>query len=261
MQKQLEQTVRELKIRNYSHKTAKSYLYALKEYFAFKKYNLDSLDTNNIRNFLLQNHEKDISAQTRNLFLNAIKFFYREIVKTNQKISIQSAKKNKSLPVILSKDEIEKIIETTKNTKHKLLLSLAYGAGLRVNEIINLKVKDIDLEESTVHLKQAKGKKDRITIFPEKLKENMQNLIAGKDKNDFIFASERRGKLTTRTAQKIFKNSLKKSGVKKEVTFHSLRHYLDSSLMNLRILTARNAFKVLNNEISLDMANIIYCNK
>ena len=95
---------------------------------------------------------------------------------------------------------------------------MAYSASLRVSEVIKLKVKDIDFEESTIHLKEAKGKKGRITIFPEKLRVDMQNLTAGKDKNDFVFASERGGKLTTRTAQKIFENSIKKAGAKKDAT-------------------------------------------
>ena len=132
---------------------------------------------------------------------------------------------------MLSRSEIEKILEATENTKHKLLLSLAYGAGLRVSEAISLKAQDIDFHELTIHIKQAKGKKDRISVFPEKLSADIQNLIAGKEKNDFVFSSERGGKLTTRTAQKVFENSFKKSGVKKDATFHSLRHSFATHLL------------------------------
>ena len=71
---------------------------------------------------------------------------------------------------------------------------MAYGAGLRISKVVNLKVKDVNLEELTIHLKNAKGKKDRITIFPEKIKNNLQNLIAGKNLNDYLFESERGGK-------------------------------------------------------------------
>jgi len=231
MQKQLESTKRELKIRNYSPKTVKSYLYGLKEYFVYKKQKFESLDTENIKDFLLFCQNKGISAQTRNLFLNAIKYFYRNVVKINEKIEIRSAKKNKSLPVVLSRNELKRIIEVTKNIKHRLLLSLAYGAGLRVSEGISLKVKDVDLEELTLHIKQAKGKKDRITIFPEKLKIAIEKIIFSKDKNDFVFESERGGKLSTRTAQKVFQNSLKKTKIKKEATFHSLRHSFATHLL------------------------------
>lgn len=231
MQRQIEQTERELKIRNYSPKTIKSYIYGLKEYFAFKKQDFENLNVDNIKNFLLFCEKNGVSAQTRNLFLNTIKFYYRNVVKINEEIKVRSAKKNKSLPVVLSRSEIEEILQSTGNKKHRLLLSLAYGSGLRVSEIIDLKVSDIDLKELTIHIKQAKGKKDRITVFPEKLLSEIQSLIAGKEKNDVIFASERGGKLTTRTAQKVFENSLKKSSIKKNATFHSLRHSFATHLL------------------------------
>lgn len=231
MQEQLEQTKRELKVRDYSPKTIKSYLYGLKEYFSFKKSRLKSLNNESIKSFLLNTKKRGVSAQTRNLFLNAIKFYYRNVLKTSQKVNIQSAKKTKSLPVVLSRNEIKKLIKKTKNKKHRLLLSLVYGAGLRVSEAVSLRVKDINLEELTIHLKNSKGKKDRITIFPDKLKADLRSLIAGKDKNDFVFSSQRDGRLSTRTAQKVFKDSLKKAGIKKEATFHSLRHSFATHLL------------------------------
>jgi len=231
MQEQLKQTERELKIRNYSQKTIKSYLYGLKKYFAFKKQGLESINIDNIKNFLLLCQKKGVSAQSRNLFLNAIKFFYRNVVKTDEKIEIRSAKKNKSLPVILSKSDIKRILQVIKNPKHKLILALAYGAGLRVSEIINLRVRDIDLQELTIHPKQAKGKKDRITLLAEGLRPAIKNLTAGKNANDFVFSSERGGRLTTRTAQKIFEKALKKAKIKKKATFHSLRHSFATHLL------------------------------
>ena len=231
MQNQIEQTERELKIRNYSPKTIKSYIYGLKEYFVFKKLDFENLNVDNIKNFLLFCEKSGVSAQTRNLFLSAIKFYYHNVVKIKNGVEIRSAKKNKSLPVVLSRNEIKAIIESITNGKHRLLLSFSYGAGLRVSEVINLKVQDVDLQELTVHIKQAKGKKDRITVFPEKLIPEIKNLIAGKEKNDIIFNSERGGKLTTRTAQKVFENSLKKAGINKKATFHSLRHSFATHLL------------------------------
>jgi len=118
-----------------------------------------------------------------------------------------------------------------KNPKHQLLLSLAYGAGLRVSEAISLKVQDLDLDELTIHIKQAKGQKDRLSVIPESLVDSLKNLVAGKTGKDFVFASERGGKLTTRTAQKVFENSLVASGVKKDATFHSLRHSFATHLL------------------------------
>jgi len=228
---QLKTTERELKIRNYSPRTIKSYLYGLREYFSFKKTELEKLDVDDIKNFLLFCQEKNISSQSRNLFLNAIKFYYRDVIKDSQKIDIRSAKKGKFIPVVISRNEIEEILRSTQNAKHRLLLSLAYGAGLRVSEIISLQVKDVNLEELVVYIRQAKGQKDRISVLPEKLVYDIRNLIAGRTNDDFIFASERGGKLTTRTAQKVFENSLKKADIKKNATFHSLRHSFATHLL------------------------------
>lgn len=231
MQKQLEQIERELMIRGYSHKTIKAYLYCLRGYFKFKKFDLERIDEEKIKQFLLNKQSENYSSQTINFYLNAMKFFYREVLKIPQKINLKFAKRNKKLPIVLSREEIRNIVESIKNLKHKLMLSLAYGAGLRISEVVSLKVKDVNLEELTIHLKNAKGKKDRITILPEKLVSEIQNFIIGKDKDDFVFCSERGGNLTTRTAQKIFECSLKKTGIQKEATFHSLRHSFATHLL------------------------------
>src|SRR3989304_4535092 len=114
MQTELQNTERELKIRNYSPKSIKSYLYGIREYFSFKENNFTELNQENIRNFLLHCEKKQISPQSRNLYLNAIKFYYRNVMKSLQKIEIQSAKKPKSLPVVLSRSEIKIILETPK---------------------------------------------------------------------------------------------------------------------------------------------------
>lgn len=231
MQNEIEQLEKELRIRNYSPKTIKIYSHSLKKYFIFKGNNLKELNQNNIKNFLLYCEQKHVSPQSRNLFLNAIKFYYRSVLNNLQKIEIKSAKRPQRLPVVLSRIEVKQIIESIKNAKHKLLLSLAYGAGLRVSEIVSLKVQDLDFEELTVHLKNAKGQKDRISIIPESLISSLRSLVAGKSKNELVFVSERGEILTTRTAQKVFENALKKSGIKKDASFHSLRHSFATHLL------------------------------
>lgn len=228
---QLELTGRELRIRGLSPRTRKAYLYYLTRYFDFKRSNFEILDTENVKNFLVKCEKEHVSAQVRNLMLNAIKFYYYSVIKTRNKIEIKSAKEYTKLPMVLSRDEIGKIIEVTVNFKHKLMLGLSYGAGLRVSETVNLKVQDINLGELTLIIRQSKGLKDRISLIPEKLVDEINSLMAGKEMEDFVFASERGGKLTTRTAQKVFENALYKSGVQKRATFHSLRHSFATHLL------------------------------
>lgn len=230
-QKYLDQVCLELRLRNYSPKTIKAYILCLKIYFDYYKLDPRVLDENRIKDFLLFLQSKHKSSQTVNLYLNAIKFFYRDIIKNKKRIEIRFAKTTNKIPIVLSREEIAKIINITNNKKHQLIIALAYGGGLRVSEIINLKVKDTNLEELTIHLKDAKGKKDRITIFPEKLKESLRQIITNRDKNDYVFESERGGKLSERTVQKVFENVLKKAKINKDATFHSLRHSFATHLL------------------------------
>lgn len=230
-QKYLEQVKTELRLRNYSPKTIKSYLLCIEYFFRFLGSNFERMQIDKIRQFLLQKQEKGSSGQTLNLYLNSIKFFYREIMKSGQKIDLKFAKTSKKIPIVLSKSEIAKILLAIKNKKHRLIIALAYGAGLRVSEIISLKVKDIDLEGLTIHIKQAKGYRDRLTIFSEKLRKPLQIILELKNPNELIFESNRDGKLSERTLQKIFTNALKNAKIKKEATFHSLRHSFATHLL------------------------------
>lgn len=230
MQIQLSLVERELRTRNYSPRTIKIYLFALKEYFLFKKSNFHVFNEDTTKNFLLVSQDK-ISPQSQSIYIGAIKFYYYNIAKINKKIDIKTPKKAKKLPVIFSKDEIDLILNSISNPKHKLMLSISYGAGLRVGELINLKVQDLNISELTIHIKNAKGQKDRISLLSEKITSNLQEIISKKSKNDYLFSSEQGKKLSTRTAQKIFESALRKSKIKKDASFHSLRHSFATHLL------------------------------
>jgi len=227
----LEKTERALKLRNYSPKTCKAYLLYIKDYIKFSKETGIKDNQKAIEDFLLDKHKRKQSPQTINLALNAVKFLYVEVLKNPQKIDLKFAKRSKKLPIILSRTEIERIIEATDNSKYKFMISLGYACGLRVSEVVKLKVADLDIDELVVHIKGAKGKKDRISVLPEKLKDDLRNMIAGKNSNDYLFSSNRGGKLTTTSLQKMFRKSLTKAKVNKPATFHSLRHSFATHLL------------------------------
>lgn len=231
MQQVLQKVERELKLRNYSSKTVKAYLFCIKEYLKYKQISFDQLDEENIKDYLLQIQDRGKSSQTINLHLNAIKYFYRDVLKNYQKINIKFAKRSQKLPIVLSREDIKKIIGSISNLKHKMIISLAYGAGLRISEVQNLKILDLDIAQKTIHIKNAKNKKDRITVLPEKLVADLSKVLSYREKKDLLFESERGGKLSTRTLEKIFKNALNKSGCNKLATFHSLRHSFATHLL------------------------------
>lgn len=227
----LDKTERVLRLRNYSPKTRKTYLLYIKEYIKFSK-NAGIKDKQNaIEEFLLDKQTRNQAPQTINLALNSVKFLYKEVLKDPQKIDLKFAKRSKKLPIVLSRVEIEQLINATDNSKYKLMISLGYACGLRVSEVVNLRVSDLDIDELVVHIKGAKGKKDRISVLPEKLQNSLRNIIAGKNANDYIFESNRGGKLTTTALQKMFRKSLAKTSIKKPATFHSLRHSFATHLL------------------------------
>lgn len=231
MQQILAKTERELKLRNYSPKTIKSYLRYINDYLKFVSKHKFNDKNEAIREFLSKKENKGASPQTVNLALNAIKFLYKEILKDKGGIDLKFSKRSQKLPVVLNREEIAKLIQAPQNPKHKLILGLTYSAGLRLSEVINLRVKDLDSQNLSLHIKNGKGKKDRITIFSEKLKEDLENLVKLKNKNDYLFESSRGGKMKDRTVQKIFAQALKKSEIKKPASFHSLRHSFATHLL------------------------------
>ncbi|MDP2656775.1 MAG: tyrosine-type recombinase/integrase [bacterium] len=227
----LDKTERILKLRNYSPRTRSAYTLYIKEYIGFSKEKGIKNKQKAIEEFLLDKHKRGQSPQTVNLALNAVKFLYTQVLKNPQKIDLKFAKRSKKLPIVLSHTEIESIIANTDNAKYRLMISLGYACGLRVSEVVTLKISDLDIDELVVYIKEAKGKKDRVSILPEKLKNDLRNLIAGKNVKDFVFESNRGGKLTTTSLQKMFRKSLYKAKVNKPATFHSLRHSFATHLL------------------------------
>ncbi|MBI5077088.1 tyrosine-type recombinase/integrase [Candidatus Falkowbacteria bacterium] len=231
MQQYLDRTRIELRYQKYSPQTAKSYLANLEKFFNFLGGNYNQFDEYKVKNYLVGLNDRGLNGQTINVCLNAIKFFYEQVMKISFKIDVAFARKPKRLPVILSRDDIARVLETIQNKKHCFLIALAYGAGLRVSEVINLRVRDIDLPGLQINVRDGKGNKDRLTVFPEKLKSDIEQHIFGKSGDDILFESERGGQLTKRTAQIVFERALKKAGIEKDATFHSLRHSFATHLL------------------------------
>ncbi|MEA3329560.1 MAG: tyrosine-type recombinase/integrase [Nanoarchaeota archaeon] len=157
----------------------------------------------------------------------------------NQKIYLQHPKRNKKIPEILTIEEIKLLIKNTTNIKHKLIIKLLYGCGFRVSEIIGLKKENVNFKEGLVHIKFAKGRKDRFVKIPDSVKEELEKFLELHNEK-FLFFSNRGGKLTTATIQAILKSASKKAGIKKRVYPHLLRHSFATHLLeqgtDLRII-------------------------
>lgn len=216
----IEQLQRYMRVTGYSPRTIDAYSRCIEE-----------IGDQDLLTFLDKLSKRGISSYTLNQYHAAYKLYLTKVLGQSVKIPFPYAKRHKKLPVVLTRNEITKIIEVTNNVKHKLIIALAYGAGLRVSEIVNLQVKDIDLPELCLTIRSGKDNKDRISIIPDKLVAELIREIAGKSGNQYLFVSERGGKLSTRTAQIVFEKSLKLAGIKKTATFHSLRHSFATHLL------------------------------
>ena len=230
----IEKLKKELEIRNFSRKTVKAYTNSVERFL--KSSENDGLNEEVVKDYVRNSLEKrNPSSVSRDLF--AIKFFFENILK--QKLNLPNPKKNKTLPSILTIEEVKKLIDATTNIKHKLIIKLLYGCGLRVSEIRNLKKEDVHFIEDLIKIRLAKGKKDRFVKIPNSIKQELEDfsrVITG----DYLFGSNRGGKLTTATIQAVVKNVAKKAGIKKRVYPHLLRHSFATHLLesgtDLRII-------------------------
>lgn len=216
--------IQELRVRGFSRATIKAYFHAVHGFLSFFGSFTEKYTSVEVKNYLEHLLGAGKSPNTCNQAIQAIKFFLNHILYQPLNVPIASVKRAKTLPTVFSKEEIAVLLAVVKNQKHRLLLSLAYGAGLRVSEVVRLKIKDLDYQRNVLEIRQAKGKKDRLSLIPAKLSAELQELSVGRDKAGLLFASERGGVLNTRTAQQIFYNALRLARIKKTASFHSLRH-------------------------------------
>lgn len=227
----LEIMEQEMRLRNYSKRTIEAYTHVARELFRFYKKPIRELNTEEIKRFLTHKIDKNCSSQTIALYANAINFIFIQIYKKADFQKIRHPKRTHKLPEVLSRQEIEAILGATQNLKHRTLLALAYGAGLRVSEVVNVCVADVDSAAKMIRVRQGKGKKDRVSVISDKILGDLSACMAGKAGSAYLFESGRGGKLTTATAQKIFYAALKKVNIQKPATFHSLRHSFATHLL------------------------------
>lgn len=230
------ETIRnEMRLRNYSVHTIQAYTSCLR---AFIRYISPShprtISEEDIRAYLLHLIESEnMAAATVNQVFNALRFLYVELYKMPFIIrNIPRPKKGRKLPDVLDQEDILKIIDAVDNSKHKTMLLLIYSAGLRVGEVVRLKANDIDSKRKLIHIRQAKGKKDRYTLLSDVVLEKLREYYRVYKPSEYLFeGAEGHGHLSERSIQNVFRRALKKAGIYKPVTVHCLRHSFATHLL------------------------------
>ena len=173
------------------------------------------------------------SYSTVRLHRFALSYYFEGILKKHLDLScVTTMRKGKHLPTILTRNEIVRILKQIHNIKHRLIIALLYSVGLRVSEVVNIRVGHVSMENLTLFVAGGKGNKERVTIFSESLRPSLEEFIEVRDGNEFLFTSEYQGRkqLHVRSVQMIFKQAIVKSGINKKascpicVTAQSLSH-------------------------------------
>lgn len=234
LEKILKKIETEIKLRGFSPRTAKMYLFYNKEFLS--KYSIDpkNVTEDDIKLYLAEKlTDEGLSAKSVSLIKAALMFYYNEIL--GNKFEIKTPKIKKSTPVVLSKDEIKRLLSAIKNKKHQLIIKLYYSSGLRLSEAINLKQKNIDFDEKVIWIRDGKGGKDRMTILSESLCKELKEFCQYKNKDDFIFLNKYGDPMSARSIQKIVEKAKIDAKLQKDVHIHTLRHSFATHLLEAGI--------------------------
>lgn len=221
----------ELKISKNSEYTLKNYIKSNKQLFDFTKKTPEEMNEDDVKIYLAEKLNSSSSSSTI-LFLSAIKYAYSSILKKDITASIKRPKKEKKIPNVLTKKEILEILDVFDTPKSKLMISMLYACGMRVSELTKLKINDLDFNEKTGFIKQAKGKKDRMFNIPSFLLNDLQKQTdIQKQKNQEYLFTGSKGPLTSRNIQKMLSLAASKTNIKKGVHPHTLRHSFATHLL------------------------------
>jgi integrase/recombinase XerD len=221
---------RELRIRNYSQKTADAYVYYNQELLRFCLKNPREITTEDIKNYLDYLAGRR-SSSTVSVAYNAVQFYYKIICHRNFFVNLRHPRKEKHIPVVLSKEEVARMLAVPMNPKHNCIISLLYGCGLRVSELTHVKMRDIDIDRGLLRVFQGKGKKDRMTLLPKLLTPILANQRRLKQPDDYLFTNGRGTRLTEATIQKVVVLVARRAGIAKNVSPHTLRHSFATHLL------------------------------
>ncbi|EDP97283.1 site-specific tyrosine recombinase/integron integrase [Kordia algicida OT-1] len=223
-----------LKALRYSESTIKIYKSFLSIFFTYHyAYEPQEITNEMIRTYmryLVQ--EREISESYQNQMINAIKFYYEKVLGGKQQTYfIDRPKRSKPLPIVLSQKETIQLLKSIPNLKHKTILTVIYSCGLRVSELIDLKLSSIYLEENKIHIVAGKGKKDRYVTLAVRTKKLIKIYIKKYAPEHYLIEGQKGGKYATSSIQKFIKKYSNEAGLTKNVTPHTLRHSFATHLL------------------------------
>ncbi|HDZ07212.1 hypothetical protein LCGC14_0559770 [marine sediment metagenome] len=222
-----------LELRKYANNTVKTYVNSFETFINY--YNtkdLISINESDVRGYILKLIQEDKSNAYINSAINSIKFYYESVLgMPNRFYKIERPRKEKKLPKVLSKEDVLSIIANTNNLKHKCIVSLLYSSGIRRNELVNLKISDIDSKRMLIRIEAAKGNKDRYTLLSHSLLKDLREYYQQYKPEKYIVEGLYGNQYSGQSIGKVVLNAAIKAGIKIPVTPHMLRHSFATHLL------------------------------
>jgi len=247
----LKELKQELIVEGYSSKTLKMYQIYSREVLYHINKPVSQIEKRDIVSYLAFKKEHECANSTLALIHAAMEYMFGKYLKMKVLEEIKIPKKAKTLPKILTKDEIRALFENTRFGRNRLMLQFMYGSGCRVSEVVNLKIEDLNMKEKTATIRSGKGNKDRFIILSKEWVHGIKKYLDRKKiKSEFVFSKKNGKNITTDTVQRIVRKAAKNAGINKHVTPHCLRHSYATHLLesgtNIRYIQALLGHSSLN---------------
>ena len=222
----------ELKLRGFSERTVDTYVRHNRLFLEALKKQPEEVTEDDVKNYMADLMAvKKLSGKTVSLKKSALKFLYDEMMKKNI-VNIKTPKTSKQIPEVLSREEIKKLIDAAPTSKTRLVIKLLYSTGLRVSELVNLKIKDFNLEDKSGWVRKGKGSKDRFFTLSPLLIDELNQYISTLDQSKEYLFPGKNNTLSPRNIQKLLEKSAEKAGINRQVSPHKLRHSFATHLLD-----------------------------
>jgi integrase/recombinase XerD len=222
-----------LETKRYSINTAKTYTGLFSEFIRhFKGKPLKTINENDIRQYMVSIVKTGKSLSHQNQVINAIKFYYEQVLDMPQRFyEIDRPRKEQKLPTVLSEEEVLRIISSTTNLKHKAILVTIYSCGLRLSELLNLRITDIQSDRGLLIIRDGKGNKDRNTILSDTTLALLRKYYLAYRPKEYLFEGQDGGRYSVKSVQNVVKHSLNAAKITKRASTHTLRHSFATHLL------------------------------
>jgi len=213
--------------RGMSPRTIKSYQHCLNKFFRYYHYkDFRKISRIDVEKYLDSLVDRGRAGSTINVYLMALKFLYEQVLRKKLTVNVKTSKIPKRLPEFLTQNETRRLLAVIKNPKHKLMVSLLYASGMRVGELIKLKVKDLEFEQNYGWVRQGKGAKDRPFVIAKSLKQDLLNWIKTNELSygSYLFTGYTNLNYSRQSVRMIIKKARMNAKIDKNVHPHTLRH-------------------------------------